>query len=879
MKARKTVSRVSIVFVLCAALTVAAAGPEPVRYDGHKLVYVRLMSQQDIATMLEISQDHWSDTVDTGVVPFRVAPENMEALEASGLKFEIRHENIQELIDRQRAARPAEPAGWFDDFKTYAEINAYIDTLVSARLDLVTKLNLGQSLEGRTIFGMRISSKPVGSDSPGVLFNGTQHAREWITPMVNMYIADRLVQTYDADPDVRELVDDLVFFIVPIVNPDGYVYSWDVERLWRKNRRDNGNGCFGIDNNRNWGFNWGDDASSSSNPCSLGYRGVAPFSEPENQVVRNFILANPRILAHIDFHSYSQVVLSPYGEVSGQPPEPDRSVFTTLNALIASAIYGTHGVTYAAYPSGSYLSGGFACWMHADRGILAWTIELRDKGTYGFLLPANQIIPTCEENYQGIKVLAEYVRHPLAFVFPDGLPNRLVPDTSAVVSLYVKELGEELDLSSPVLLTSVDGEGGFTPSSLSPQGGTAYQTTLPALLCGSSLQYFFQAESAGGSVVTSPEGAPATVYATYAVNEVTVFYDTMESDTGWTPGTVGDGATTGIWVRVDPNGTAAQPEDDHTPTGTVCWVTGQGTPGGELGENDVDEGKTTLVSPVLDLGEADGIISYSRWYSNDTGQSPNEDIFLVDVSNDGGASWENVETVGPAGPETSGGWYYHEFMVSDFVEPTADVQVRFVASDYGAGSVVEAAVDDFGVRWLGCGPRPLTFRAAGCRYLRVRPPDQSTQVAMRLESPDYPCLLKYVGSAGMLLDAPVLQPPDQWGSVLIRGAEITPSTTYWLQPEDEYGADIGGYGVATTERWGDVAGESISGWWSAPDGNVDFQDITATVDRFKSLPGAPPLERCDLVPEVPDRVVSFTDIATSVDAFRGLPYPYEGPCP
>ncbi len=175
---------------------------------------------------------------------------------------------------------------------------------------------------------------------------------------------------------------------------------------------------------------------------------------------------------------------------------------------------------------------------------------------------------------------------------------------------------------------------------------------------------------------------------------------------GWAVGAPGDTATTGVWVRVDPIGTGAQPEDDHTPApGTNCFATGQGTPGGSVGENDVDNGATTLMSPLIDLdGVAQAQISYWRWYSNDAGASPNADIFLVDISNDDGGSWTSVETIGPSGPGTAGGWVFHAFDVTDFVTPTALIRLRFIASDADSGSIVEAAVDDLQVAVISCEP-------------------------------------------------------------------------------------------------------------------------------------------------------------------------------
>jgi hypothetical protein len=167
-------------------------------------------------------------------------------------------------------------------------------------------------------------------------------------------------------------------------------------------------------------------------------------------------------------------------------------------------------------------------------------------------------------------------------------------------------------------------------------------------------------------------------------------------------GDVGDDASTGLWTHGDPVGTAAQPENDHSPAGSNCWFTGQGVVGGGLGDNDIDGGKTTLISPALDLSAGDAVISYWRWSSNTTGAEPNADVFVVDVRNGPAAPWVNVEVVGPAGDGTSGGWVQHEFVAGDFVAPTGAVQLRFVASDEGGGSLVEAAVDDLRITRLLC---------------------------------------------------------------------------------------------------------------------------------------------------------------------------------
>jgi hypothetical protein len=176
------------------------------------------------------------------------------------------------------------------------------------------------------------------------------------------------------------------------------------------------------------------------------------------------------------------------------------------------------------------------------------------------------------------------------------------------------------------------------------------------------------------------------------------FFDDMETDKGWTVGAPDDNATTGQWVRVDPIGTTAtaggqaQPEDDHTPDpGHICFVTGQGAVGGGPSDADVDGGKTTLFTPVFPLGGAtSATVTYWRWYTNNLGNNPGSDYWDVDVTGDG-TNWVALEHT----TASANNWGSYTFNLGSFVTLTNQVRMRFVASDTGSGSLVEAAVDDF----------------------------------------------------------------------------------------------------------------------------------------------------------------------------------------
>ncbi len=292
----------------------------------------------------------------------------------------------------------------------------------------------------------------------------------------------------------------------------------------------------------------------------------------------------------------------------------------------------------------------------------------------------------------------------LTFSFPNGVPDVISSLGGSTVRVEVLGSGSLQPQPGSGMLHYDDGSG-LVSVPMTQVSDNVYDAVFPAFDCGATVTFFFSALGDNGVTYFDPGGCspPQAGYsALAAANVIDVFSDDFETDLGWTVGAPGDTATTGIWNRMDPEGTAAQPEDDHTAApGTMCYVT-DGRAGTSLGQYDVDGGATTLLSPVFDLSSApDARISYWRWYSNNTGASPNADVFVVDITNDG-VNWVNVETVGPAGPGTGGGWIFHEFSVADFVTPTATVRLRFVASDLGSGSIVEAAIDDLRVRVVEC---------------------------------------------------------------------------------------------------------------------------------------------------------------------------------
>ena len=287
----------------------------------------------------------------------------------------------------------------------------------------------------------------------------------------------------------------------------------------------------------------------------------------------------------------------------------------------------------------------------------------------------------------------------LNFTYPKGRPDFLNPAGDSI-QLSITDNGGTLDPKSATLWK--DTGSGYNSSALVPQGGNLFSAVFPAIPCSSDVHYYLSAQTTDGITVRDPVGAPTTFYqATAALGQTVGFSDSFETDTGWVSGAPGDDATTGQWVRVDPVGTAAQPEDDHTPLGTMCWVTGQGVPGGGLGDADVDGGSTTLTSATFDATAGQqAAITYWRWYSNNMGSDPGNDTMPVLISNDNGAHWVQLELVS----ENAGAWVHKSFNISDFVTPSNQMKIRFIARDLGLGSIVEAGVDDVQVVYYQCTP-------------------------------------------------------------------------------------------------------------------------------------------------------------------------------
>ncbi|XP_054748775.2 carboxypeptidase B-like [Lytechinus pictus] len=340
---------------------------------------------------------------------------------------------MAEILERRRANRQSVGTRLdnfdYNMYHTYEQIQQWVADMASENSDIIEPFLLGYSCEGREINGFRI--RGTGSQNPypkAVWFEGGIHAREWISPATVMGFTHKLIEEYrSGDNLVLRMFDNIDWYIVPSLNPDGYHYTWTNDRLWRKTRsKYEGEACTGTDPNRNWPFQWG-GVGTSPFSCSEIYHGPSALSEIETFNVVAFLRdrwnEGQDFLMFIDWHSYSQVIIAPWSYLDSNPRTDDYQDQMDMAEAMSDAIRATSSKEYGMgagaeilYPAaGSSKDFGYAAvpvnpWDYSSGGMGAkysYTVELRDTGEYGFLLPEDQIQDTCDEIHAAVRAIGD----------------------------------------------------------------------------------------------------------------------------------------------------------------------------------------------------------------------------------------------------------------------------------------------------------------------------------------------------------------------------------------------------------------------------------------------------------------------------------------
>ena len=327
------------------------------------------------------------------------------ALEARLLEEGFRLATVEPDFESGRRALQGVPD--LGQYHTYAEMVAELQALASAHADVCRLESLGASFEGRDIWALKISDAPEfeDPDEPDVLVVGCHHAREFMTVEVPLHLARTLLEGRATQPQMARIVATRELWIVPMLNVDGHVYQEEFQASpewmppgWRKNRRPNFGGSYGVDLNRNYGYFWGhDDEGSSGDPVDETYRGTAPFSELETRLLRALV-ERQRFVISISYHSYGRLLLYPWGYTRNELPD-DAPLFATL---ADSMVRGNGYRPGNAYHGTIYLTNGeFDDWLHGELSsrkpyrVLPFTVEMNSAAEGGFWPPESLIEPTC----------------------------------------------------------------------------------------------------------------------------------------------------------------------------------------------------------------------------------------------------------------------------------------------------------------------------------------------------------------------------------------------------------------------------------------------------------------------------------------------------
>ncbi|XP_064595873.1 carboxypeptidase A2-like [Liolophura sinensis] len=324
-------------FKLLAIVLLATTALASKRYDNFKVFEIEGKTDEQIAAINELERksslllDVWRGAGRELPAHISVSPQQQGAfkrkLQELGLDFKVVVENVQDQIDevdRQMNAIPKNARNILNSYYNYEQNKDYLEGLRSQYNDRMSIVNFGKSRYNRDLFYVKLSSdrysseKPEDSKKQVIWMESTTHAREWITNACILNLIEWLMANYGSDSDATFMLDKFDWFIVPVQNPDGYAYSFSNDRMWRKTRttgsciswQGQGNG---VDPNRNWSYGWG--INGQTNRCAADYQGPSALSEPCTSSMAAEMDKTPSQYrkAFLSLHSYSQLILTPYG--------------------------------------------------------------------------------------------------------------------------------------------------------------------------------------------------------------------------------------------------------------------------------------------------------------------------------------------------------------------------------------------------------------------------------------------------------------------------------------------------------------------------------------------------------------------------------------
>jgi hypothetical protein len=536
--------------------------------------------------------------------------------------FYVNRNTNLKFSKQQKAASPYSTPNHFKlgtmgGFFTYNELLLELDTMKMLYPNLITikhPVGIQNTTEGRQQIYVKISDNPEMEESePEILYSALTHAREPAGMQQMIFYMYYLLENYNTDPEIKYLVDNLEMYFVPCVNPDGYEYNYTTNPtgggMWRKNRLNNGDGSYGIDLNRNYGFNWGyDNVGSSPSTNADTYRGSSGFSEIETSMMKYFC-EHRDFKMIIDYHCFSNVLITPWGYAD--LVSPDTAIYRPYCTLMTSEnnfIWGTPFQTI-----GYNANGTSSDWFYGEQNtkpkILAFSPEAGSPDD-GFWPQITNIENICRSNMGMNLYLA---RLALRYAKITDLTPTFIPSQNSFIKFNLKCLGLDVPADFTVSLSAISPEISYVGAdkffnnmiALSSETDSIDFSLSQSVLQGQQIKFKITVNNglySYADTLTKIFGQPQTI-----------FSDNGNNIANWT-------TTTG-W-----NTTTTQ---SHSPSSSIT-----DSPNSDYNTNPVNSSITTTQAISL-ANAANAYLSYwARWDLN-----PDQDYVQIKISTNNGTTW------------------------------------------------------------------------------------------------------------------------------------------------------------------------------------------------------------------------------------------------
>ncbi|MBC6993970.1 M14 family zinc carboxypeptidase [Neolewinella lacunae] len=620
---------------------VSAEVETPQRYVEVEISFAGQEEMEDFL-QLELDYDHFHPSLGANQV---VLPaQDLEKLRAAGVPYRVVVEDVAAAVDRRNKeylaknpiVAPEKSTAGFElgsmgGFYTYAEVLQQLDEMRTLYPNLITeRFSIGTSIEGRTIWAVKISDNPSTDESAAeapVYFDALHHSREPASMATVINFMFHLLENYSSDPGIGYIVNNREIFVVPVVNPDGYEYNRQTNPngggMWRKNRRVNsGSSCRGVDLNRNYNTDWG-GAGSSSNPCSDSYRGASVFSEPESRAIRDFTTSINAPIAYTT-HTSGGYWLGPDFS-NGQT---EFAIHAELNSDCMHEneyIYGDAAILLG------YASGTTQNWMYEALGSLSWTPEI---GTTGFWPTIPEIIPLVNQQIKPYEY-ACWVAGALADYQGFEVLNAEGLSVGQPLSLGVRIKNKGLSKTAQNVVVSLTPDN---PGVTVVAGSQAYGNIASRAFASNASPFTFTVDP------SVPVGTVVTFQVVVSQEGVVSDQDQFRITVGQPTVLFSDDAENGnaAWVNGG-TGTNWQASTEDAYTGNACFVD---SPLGHSASN--NNRSFTLAAPISLVGVSNPRLEFAaKW-----GLHTTTDYVRLQISTNGGSTWTNLSS---AAMESIGG--------------------------------------------------------------------------------------------------------------------------------------------------------------------------------------------------------------------------------